>query len=98
MEGLSLVLAVGLRPGEPGEDPGLLGQIVSDPLVTLLRPAALTTGAVARLVRETLSPDADDAFCLRVTRRRVGTLSFCEFLHQIASKPDPDRSERAPPA
>ena len=29
MEGLGLVIVVGLRLGEPGEDPGLLGQIVS---------------------------------------------------------------------
>ena len=57
------MVVVGLRPGEPGEDPGLLNQIVSDPLVTLIRPAPLTTDAVARFVRETLSPDADDAFC-----------------------------------
>ena len=34
MEGLGLLVVVGLRPAEPGEDPGLIGQIVSDPLAT----------------------------------------------------------------
>ena len=87
MEGLSLLLAVGLRPGEPGEDPGLLGQIVSDPLVTLLRPAALTTEAVARLVRETLSPDADDAFCAACHEETGGNPQLLrELLQQIASE------------
>jgi hypothetical protein len=36
LEGLDVVILVSLRPGEPGEDPGLLGQIVSDPLAMLL--------------------------------------------------------------
>jgi predicted ATPase len=40
MEGLGLLVVVGLRPAEPGEDPGLIGQIVSDPLATIVRPAA----------------------------------------------------------
>jgi predicted ATPase len=63
MEGLSLVIVVGLRPSEPGADPGLVGQIVSDPVATVIRPAPLSTDATARLVREAVSSDADDAFC-----------------------------------
>ena len=39
MEGLGLSIVVGLRPTEPGEDPALLGQIVSDPLAAVIRPA-----------------------------------------------------------
>src|SRR6266542_2713076 len=45
MEGLGLSVVVGLRPAEPGEDPGLIGQIVSDPLATTVRPAPLSTEA-----------------------------------------------------
>jgi DNA-binding CsgD family transcriptional regulator len=63
MEGLSLVIVIGLRPGEPGEDPGLLGQIISDPLATAVRPAPLSKEATTRLVRAALSFEADDAFC-----------------------------------
>jgi DNA-binding CsgD family transcriptional regulator len=63
MEGLDLLLVVGLRSAEPSEDPALLGQIVSDPLAAVVRPAPLSREAVTRLLREALSPEADDAFC-----------------------------------
>src|SRR6266542_5062384 len=63
MEGLAVLVVVGLRPEEPGEDPGLLGQIVSDPLAAVIRPAPLSADAATRLLRETLSPDAEEAFC-----------------------------------
>src|SRR5262245_47978622 len=63
MEGLGLSIVVTLRSGEPGEDPSLLAQIVSDPLATVIRPAPLSIGAATGFVREALSPDADDAFC-----------------------------------
>ena len=60
MEGLGLLVVVGLRPAEPGEDPGLIGQIVSDPLAAVIRPAPLSTEAATRFLREVLSPDADE--------------------------------------
>jgi DNA-binding CsgD family transcriptional regulator len=63
LEGLELAIAVGLRSAERGEDAALLGQIISDPLSTVIRPAPLSVEAVAQLLRETLSPEADDAFC-----------------------------------
>src|SRR5207244_1759742 len=53
MEGLDLLIVAGLRPEEPGEDPGLLGQIVSDPLAAVIRPAPLSAEAATRLLRET---------------------------------------------
>jgi len=63
MEGLGVSIVVSLRSGEPGEDPSLLVQIVSDPLASVIRPAPLSVGAAAGFVREKLSSDADDAFC-----------------------------------
>jgi DNA-binding CsgD family transcriptional regulator len=63
LDGLDLSIVVGLRPAEPGEDPALLGQVVSDPLATVIQPAPLSAAAAGRLVRETLSPDADEEFC-----------------------------------
>jgi DNA-binding CsgD family transcriptional regulator len=87
MEGLSLVIVVGLRPSEPGEDPGLVGQIVSDPLTTVIRPAPLSADATACLVRETLSPDADDAFCAACHRETGGNPELLRGLvHSIASE------------
>ena len=87
MEGLGVVIVVGLRPGEPGEDPGVLGHIVSDPLVTLIQPAPLSGEAAARLVRQTLSPDADDAFCAACHRETAGNPELLwELVHAVASE------------
>jgi DNA-binding CsgD family transcriptional regulator len=63
LEGLDVSIIVGLRPAEASEAPAIVAQIVSDPRGSVLRPAPLTVVAVTRLVRETVSADADDAFC-----------------------------------
>jgi DNA-binding CsgD family transcriptional regulator len=87
IEGVSLVIIVGLRSGEPGEDPGLLGQIVSDPLATIIRPAPLSTEAAARLLREILSPNAADAFCATCHDETGGNpLLLRELVHAIAAE------------
>ncbi len=87
MAGLGLLVVVGLRPAEPGEDPGLIGQIVSDPLATSVRPAPLSTTAVARLLRESLSPEADDAFCAACREATGGNpLLLRELVHAIAAE------------
>src|SRR6266536_1848214 len=85
MEGLGLSVVVGLRPTEPGEDPALFGQIVSDPLAAVIRPAPLTTKAATRLLREVISPDADDAFCAACEKATGGNpLLLRELMHTIA--------------
>jgi DNA-binding CsgD family transcriptional regulator/tetratricopeptide (TPR) repeat protein len=87
IEGLGLSIVVSLRPGEPGDDPSLLVQIVSDPLATVIRPAPLSMGAAARFVRETLSPDADDAFCAACHEETGGNpLLLRELMHAIAAE------------
>jgi DNA-binding CsgD family transcriptional regulator/tetratricopeptide (TPR) repeat protein len=63
MEDFDLAIVVGVRPAEPGEAPALLAQIVADPMATVIQPAPLSAAATARLVRASVSPDADDAFC-----------------------------------
>jgi DNA-binding CsgD family transcriptional regulator len=63
LDGLEVSLIVALRPKEAGEAPELLSQIVSDPEATIVEPASLSSAASARLMREALSPGADDAFC-----------------------------------
>jgi DNA-binding CsgD family transcriptional regulator/tetratricopeptide (TPR) repeat protein len=86
MEELDLSLVVGLRPAEPGHDPALVGRIVSDPLGTVIRPAPLSAGAVTRLVRETLSSDAEDAFCAACREDTGGNpLLLRELMHAIAA-------------
>src|SRR5262245_29747951 len=64
MDGLDLSIVAGLRPAEQGEAPALLSQIVADPRAIVVQPAPLSLAATAQLVRATLSPDADDAFCI----------------------------------
>jgi DNA-binding CsgD family transcriptional regulator len=85
MEGLDLVVLVGLRPEEPGAEPGLIDKIVSDPLATVIRPAPLSAAAAALLLRSSLSPDADDAFCTACWQEAAGNpLLVRELVHAIA--------------
>ena len=87
MEGLGLLIVVGLRPGEPGEDPALLGQIVSDPLATVIRPSPLSVEATTRLIREALSQEADDGFCAACHEETGGNpLLLRELMHAIAAE------------
>jgi len=87
MEGLGVLVVVGLRPEEPGEDPGLLGQIVSDPLAVVTRPAPLSGDAATQLLRETLSPEAEDAFCAACWEETAGNpLLLRELVHVIADE------------
>jgi DNA-binding CsgD family transcriptional regulator len=87
MEELDLTLVIGLRPAEPGLDPALVGWILSDPLATVIRPAPLSTEAATRLLRETLSPDAEDAFCAACREATGGNpLLLRELVHVIAAE------------
>jgi DNA-binding CsgD family transcriptional regulator/tetratricopeptide (TPR) repeat protein len=87
MEGLRLVIVIGLRPGEPGEDPGLLGQIASDPLATVIRPAPLSTDATTQLLRATLSREAGNAFCAACRQMTGGNPQLLrELAHEIAAE------------
>jgi DNA-binding CsgD family transcriptional regulator len=87
MEGLGLLIIVGLRAGEPGEDPGLLGQIASDPLARVIRPAPLSGEAAVRLLRDALAPDADDAFCAACHEETGGNpLLLRELVYAIADE------------
>ena len=85
MEGLALSVLAGLRPAEAGEDPGLLDQIVADPLATVIRPAPLSLEGTVQLLRESLSPTADDAFCAACHEETGGNpLLLRELVHAIA--------------
>jgi DNA-binding CsgD family transcriptional regulator len=87
MEGLSLVIVVGLRPGEQREDAGVLTQIVSDAVTTAIRPAPLSPDATTRLVRETLSADADHAFCVACHQETGGNPQLLrELVHEVAAE------------
>jgi DNA-binding CsgD family transcriptional regulator len=87
IEGLDVSLLVGLREAEPGEDPELLGRVVTDPLAAVIRPALLTGEAAARVVRETLTSVADDAFCEACWEETGGNpLLLRELVHVVATE------------
>lgn len=54
LEGLPLLLVLGLRPDEPGTDRELLAQLDTHPDADVLRPAALSEEAVAAVVESRL--------------------------------------------
>jgi class 3 adenylate cyclase/DNA-binding CsgD family transcriptional regulator len=62
LEGLPVLIVVGLRPAEPGADTALLARITTDPLSTVLTPGALSEHATGQLLSEIASADSDDVF------------------------------------
>src|SRR5918996_6274399 len=86
-EDLPLALVPALRSAEEGTDPVVLGQLVSDPLATVVGPAPLTRAATGRLIRQLLSPDADDTFCVACHEQSGGNpLLLRELLNAVASE------------
>jgi DNA-binding CsgD family transcriptional regulator/tetratricopeptide (TPR) repeat protein len=87
VEDIPVLVAVGLRPEEQPEHPGLLAQIVSDPVATLIRPALLSGAATTRLLREMLSRESDEAFCAACWEVTAGNpLLLRELVHVIADE------------
>jgi class 3 adenylate cyclase/DNA-binding CsgD family transcriptional regulator/tetratricopeptide (TPR) repeat protein len=62
LEGLALLIVVGLRPSEPGADLALLRGITTDPLATVVRPGVLSEDGTGALVRNVFAADIDPAF------------------------------------
>jgi DNA-binding CsgD family transcriptional regulator len=62
LEGLPVVLLVGLRPHEPGVDERLVDAVLSDPGRVVLRPRRLSSDGSARLLEATLGGPADAGF------------------------------------
>jgi DNA-binding CsgD family transcriptional regulator len=63
LEGLSVGLVLGARPGESGIDSELFQAIVAEPLTRVVALDALTRNGSERLVRDTFGSTADGAFC-----------------------------------
>ena len=77
MEGLALSVVVGLRPAEAGEDPGLLDQIVADPLATVIRPAPLSPEATVRFLPRPSHPPPTMRSAPPATRRQAAIRYSC---------------------
>ena len=70
LEGMSALLAVGLRTAEPGTDPVMIGELVDAPGGLRLQPAALSEAGVAALIHSRLGGEPDPPFtaaCLTAT-------------------------------
>jgi DNA-binding SARP family transcriptional activator/tetratricopeptide (TPR) repeat protein/DNA-binding CsgD family transcriptional regulator len=63
IEGLPILLAAGVRSGEPPTDAALLAEVHHDPATVSVRPRPLGEAAVATLVRDRLGQGADATFC-----------------------------------
>jgi DNA-binding CsgD family transcriptional regulator len=61
-EGMRLLLAAAVRAGEPAPDDRLLGQVVADPVVWVLRPGPLSPHATGTLLNGFLGTRAEPAF------------------------------------
>ena len=86
IEGLPVLLVVGLRPSEPGEDaPHRAGRLRSAGHGA--SAGSLGNDATAQLVRATLSADADDVFCSACQEETGGNpLLLRELVSRIAAE------------
>jgi DNA-binding CsgD family transcriptional regulator/tetratricopeptide (TPR) repeat protein len=86
IEGIDLALVFGLRPEEPPEDQRLLGQILSDPVAGVIRPAPLSAAAATRILRTILSSAVEEAFAAACQEEAAGNpLLLRELVHAIAA-------------
>lgn len=87
VEGLGVLVAVGLRGEEETDQQALLARIVSDPVATVVRPALLSGNGATGLLRDLLSADADEAFCAACWQVTAGNpLLLRELVHVIAAE------------
>ena len=85
LEGTAVGVLCAVRPTED-EDP-VVAELLADPATTIVRPSALSAAAVSDLVREELSADADEAFCVACHRATGGNpLLLEELIRTVAAE------------
>ena len=62
LEGLPLLVVLGLRPPEQSVETDLLTELIADPTALVIRPNALSVSAVASMAREEFGVEPEDAF------------------------------------
>jgi class 3 adenylate cyclase/DNA-binding CsgD family transcriptional regulator/tetratricopeptide (TPR) repeat protein len=80
LEGLPLLVIVGLRPAEPGAAVHLLGRITADPLATIVRPGALSEEATGELMGAALTTEVDATFRVALHEASGGNPFFVREL------------------
>jgi DNA-binding CsgD family transcriptional regulator len=85
LEGTAVGVLCAVRPTQD-EDP-VLTELLADPATTIVRPGALSAAAVTDLVREQLSADAEEAFCVACHRATGGNpLLLEELIRTVAAE------------
>jgi class 3 adenylate cyclase/DNA-binding CsgD family transcriptional regulator len=80
LEGLPLLVVLGLRPPEQSNQVELLTELVSDPSALVIRPTALGRDSVASITREQFPTDPDDAFVAATHQATGGNPLFVRAL------------------
>src|SRR5206468_7095689 len=80
LEGLPLLLVGALRPPAQSQHPELLTELVADPAIAVVRPAALGVESVAALARKTLAAEPDERFCAACHEATGGNPLFIRAL------------------
>jgi DNA-binding CsgD family transcriptional regulator/tetratricopeptide (TPR) repeat protein len=97
LEGLPVVLLVGVRPGEAASGDPPPAAVIDDPGRVLLRPRPLTPAATARYVGATLEHDPDDEFAEACHRASGGNpLLLRELLIALRAEGVPPDAAHAP--
>lgn len=80
LEGLPLLVAMGLRPPQPSEEAALLVELVSDPAAVVVRPRGLRLGSIAILARAALGGEPEEGFCAACLAATDGNPLFVRAL------------------
>jgi DNA-binding CsgD family transcriptional regulator len=75
LEGLPVLLLLAIRSGDPSVDPGLIGDLMSDPGAQVIRPAALSVEGVGEVVRRHFGGSGEPGF-VQACRAVTGGVPF----------------------
>jgi len=99
LEGLPLLVVLGLRPPEQSVETELLTELVSDPTVLVIRPTALSVSAVAAMVTEEYGREPQPEFAAACHAATGGNPLFVralvDALHGEGVEPVADNARRA---
>ncbi len=86
LEGMALALVLAVRTGEAGVEEAALDEFVSDPDVAVVRPAALSDGAIAQLIELALGQAPDTGFLMACQQATAGVPFLVrELLGELAA-------------
>ncbi|HET7555946.1 MAG TPA: AAA family ATPase [Gaiellaceae bacterium] len=99
LEGLPLLVVLGLRPPEQSVETELLTELISDPTVLVIRPTALSEPAVGAMVAQEYGADPHPAFASACHAATGGNPLFVralvDALHGEGVQPTAENAARA---